>query len=335
MACGAVFTNALSGATHAEPQRAVGVQFHCTWSQSDARRATIATRLADAGVRTVRIDIGWASLEPRRRRISAWHVRLADRCVNLARARGVEVLGTLLWSPAWANRGRDQATPPRRASDFAFFAKWAARHFRGRVAAWEIWNEPNDQGFWRGSPRRYVRLLRAAYPAIKAGDRNALVVFGGLAHNDDRFLARAYAAGAHGAFDVMATHPYQGDAPPETEDGGGDWWLLNHVPVIHDLMARYGDGGKPVWFTELGWSVHENRPDMPLWQRGVTPEEQASYLARALALIELRYPYVQKTFWYKDAARPGEDELQAGYGLLREDLAPRPAYWALKALLLG
>ena len=54
-----------------------------------------------------------------------------------------------------------------------------------------------------------------------------------------------------------------------------------------------------------------------------------------MALIESRYPYVQKVFWYKDAARPGEGELQAGYGLVNADLSPRPAYWTLKTLLLG
>jgi hypothetical protein len=44
---------------------------------------------------------------------------------------------------------------------------------------------------------------------------------------------------------------------------------------------------------------------------------------------------VEKVFWYKDAARPGEDELQSGYGLLGSDLSVRPAFWALKTLLLG
>ncbi len=248
----------------------------------------------------------------------------------------MDVLATLLWTPDWANRGRGEATPPSRAAAFRWIARRTARHFRGRVLAWEIWNEPNDKHFWRGSARRYTRLLRAAYPAIKAGDPNATVVFGGLVHNDDRFLARAYAAGARGAFDVMATHPYQGvgDAAPETADSGNDWWLLTHVPAVHELMARHGDGGKPIWFTEFGWSTHPNRPGLEPWQRGVTPEEQAAYLSRAVALVQLRYPYVERAFWYKDAARSGEGEIYAGYGLLKADLSPRPAYAALKALLL-
>jgi hypothetical protein len=135
----------------------------------------------------------------------------------------------------------------------------------------------------------------------------------------------------------MATHPYQGvgDAPPETVDEGNDWWLLTHAPSVHAMMARHGDGAKPIWFTELGWSVHENRPALPLWQRGVTPAEQAAYLTRAFGLVGSRYPYVEKAFWYKDAARPEDNDVQSGYGLLKADLAPRPAYSALKALLLG
>ena len=76
-------------------------------------------------------------------------------------------------------------------------------------------------------------------------------------------------------------------------------------------------------------------PGLALWQRGVTPAEQASYFTRAVTLMRTRYPYVEKAFWYKDAARPGEDAIQAGYGLLTTDLSPRPVYSALKALLSG
>ena len=316
----------------------IGVQFHCTWSNySDARRRAVVTKLAAAGVKTVRIDIGWRSLEPTRpRRVSAWHVRLADRCVDLARAAGMEVLVTLLWTPAWATGG-DSATPPSRAADFARFARWTARHFRGRVSAYEVWNEPDDARFWKGGVAQYVRLLRAAYPAIKAGDSNAQVVFAGTVHNNTRWISAAYRAGAKGAFDVMATHPYQGvgDEPPEVVGDAGSWWLLTHVAAVHELMVRHGDGRKPIWFTEFGWSVHDNEAETAPWKRGVTAETQAAYLVRAIALMRARFPYVARAFWYKDAAAAGEDAHQAGYGLLRADLSPRPAYTALKTVLTG
>jgi polysaccharide biosynthesis protein PslG len=317
------------------PGPAKGVHFHCNrGAESDAYRAEIAAKLGAAGVKTVRIDLGWESLQPSRRRFSPWHVQLADRCVNLARAGGMDVLITILWTPSWANGNRGRNVPPARNRDFAWFARWAARHFRGRVSAWEIWNEPGNKEFWRGSQRRYVSLLRAAYPAIKAGDPQAKVVFGGVSHNDDRYVAAAYRLGAKGAFDVMATHPYQGlgDSPPELPDTGKDWWLMTHVDAVHRVMARNGDGAKPIWFTEYGWSVHDNRPGEPNWSRGVTAAEQASYLVRTFAMLKARYPYVQKTYWYKDASRRGEDPHLSGFGLLRTDLSPRPAYFALASV---
>ena len=334
------------GSTTAQPQihaaqarLGVGVQFHCTWSHySDAERRAVVGKLAAAGVKHVRIDVGWRALVPARpRRVSEWHVRLADRCVDLARARGMSVLVTLLWTPAWANGGGEEATPPGSVADFAWFARWTARHFRGRVAAYEIWNEPDGARFWRGDAAQYVRLLRAAYPAIKAGDATAKAVFAGVQHNNVHWISAAYDAGAKGAFDVMATHPYQGvgDQPPEAVGDGSSWWLLTDVAAVRSLMVRRGDGRKPIWFTEFGWSVHDNEPGTPSYKRGVTAETQAAYLVRAIALIRARFPYVKRAFWYKDAAVAREDPHEAGYGLLRADLSARPAYTALKSVLAG
>ena len=110
---------------------------------------------------------------------------------------------------------------------------------------------------------------------------------------------------------------------------------MTHVKAVHELMARHGDGAKPIWFTEFGWSVHDNTSTMAAWQRGVTADVQAQYIVRAVTLVRARYPYVQRMFWYKERAFRGDDFHQAGYGLLKNDLSPRPSYWALKSLLLG
>jgi len=90
----------------------VGVQFHCTWSQyTDATRRAVMAKMAAAGVRSVRVDFAWESIQPRPGRMSPWHVRLADRCVDIARANGMSVLGTLSATPGWANGGRGATTP--------------------------------------------------------------------------------------------------------------------------------------------------------------------------------------------------------------------------------
>lgn len=204
------------------------------------------------------------------------------------------------------------------------------------MSAWEVWNEPNDADFWAGAdPVAYTDLLRAAYPTIKEADPEATVVFGGTSYNDAAWIERAYEAGAAGSFDAMATHPYQAiaDLEPEAPDDGTPW-RLSHLSAVRNVMVRYGDGDKPIWATEFGWSSHGGAgPRLANWERGVTLEQQADYLVRTLKLVSRRHPYVTHMFWYRERDVEVGDPQQDHYGLLTVDLSPKPALKRLRALL--
>ncbi len=307
--------------------------FHCAWLEyTDAQRAAVFDSLKAAGTEWVRIDVGWSSLQENARgQFSQWYVNNVDTCVSMASARGIKVLGMLFRTPGWANGGQGVYVPPTDVNDYAWIASWVASRYRGKVQAWEIWNEPDPaQSFWQGTVGQYVQLLKAAYPAIKAGDSNALVVFGGPSSNDDGFIAAAYAAGAKGSFDVMATHPYQGmaDEPPEHPDDGNRWWFT-HLPAVRNVMLANGDGAKPIWFTEYGWSSHANYPGIPNWKRGVTEAQQADYLKRAIDYTRANYPYVTNMIWYTERNRSTGEIQYDNYGLLTSSLSPKPVYTAL------
>ncbi len=321
------------------PGLAVGSQFHCNWAfYTDPERTAVLDKLAAAGATWVRIDTSWSGIENTGKGArNTWYIAMVDFCVNEARARGLNVLVTLWLTPSWANGGRGERVPPTNPQDYADFARWATTYWRGRVAAWEVWNEPDPtQSFWQGTIDEYVELLRAAYPAFKAGDPQAQVVLGGPSSNDDGWIRQVYARGAKDSFDVLATHPYQGiaDAPPERPDDGHRWWFT-HLPVVRQVMLDYGDAAKPIWFTEFGWSAHANQPGIPDWLRGVTPEQQGDYFIRALEYTRKNYPYVRVAIWYKERARPGDELHQDGFGILNSDLSERPAYWRLKTYLTG
>ena len=100
-------------------------------------------------------------------------------------------------------------------------------------------------------------------------------------------------------------------------------------------MVRNGDADKPIWFTEFGWSSHENWNGAPNWQLGVTPDQQGQYLVRAIQYTKAHYPYVSNMFWYGERNQTGADPQNANYGLLTNDLSEKPAYWALKNYLAG
>ena len=176
-------------------------------------------------------------------------------------------------------------------------------------------------------------------PAFHAGDPSTTVVFGGPAYNDTDWIRRAYAAGAHGSFDAMATHPYLGiaDEAPETPDDG-TMWTLTHVAAVHRLMAANGDGDKPIWFTEFGWSSHTNagldlNDGADNWLHGVSAQQQADYLIRAIQLVQKDFPYVTHMFWYCERNVATDNVQNANYGLLTHDLQPKPAYTALQSFL--
>lgn len=314
----------------------LGVQFHGTWSDyTPAQRAKVLDQFAKAGVTTVRIDVGWASLQPAGPdSYDAWQVALVDDVMAQLRARGMTALVTLWTTPGWANGGQGTTTLPNNPADYARAAAFSAARWGTTVRSWEVWNEPNSADFMTGAdPAAYVRLLRAAYPAFKAGDGTATVVFGGVSYNDDAWISAAYAAGAAGSFDIMATHPYMGiaDASPQLADDGSQY-TLRHLSVVRDLMVRNGDGAKPMWLTEFGWSTHANSGREANWDRGVSKNDQARYLTDTATLLRTSYPYVKKAFWYSDRDDTSGRVQQDNYGLLHRDLSAKPALKALAAL---
>jgi hypothetical protein len=206
-----------------------------------------------------------------------------------------------------------------------------ANRYRGQVQAWEIWNEENTSRFWStgSDATRYTGLLRAAYPAVKAADSAATVVFGGTFGNDTSYIATAYQAGAKGYFDAMAVHPYSGNQAPDMPGG----WFGGYRSV-RDLMLSQGDD-KPIWFTEFGWSTTSAANGVGYGAAGQAV--QADYLTRAYRMVE-QDPYVQVAIWYNfrnNFWNNDRDGWEYQLGLLYTTFAPKPAYAAFKNYVPG
>lgn len=326
-----------SAAAAGSPVPAVGVNAHLLWSDwTDAQRNAALDKFAQAGITWIRLDIGWASVEYRGRGIyEDWFLTRIDTVLDAARARGINVMAILWSTPPWAGGGPTNAVPA--TADYASIAKFMAGRFRGKVAAWEVWNEPNLSSFWASkSASQYAALVRAAYPAFKAGDPGAAVVIGGVSEADDPWLAQMYAAGVAGSYDVLAPHPYQGpsDQGPELPDDG-TIYRLTHLSRVRDLMVSRGDGAKQLWIGEIGWSTHANAAGTPNWALGVSAATQAAYTTRTLDVLRSQLPYVSKVFFYTDRDTGDSDPHQNGFGLLNYDLSEKPAFAALRSYMTG
>jgi hypothetical protein len=215
-----------------------------------------------SGSKYARFFMRWSEAEPTRGTIDDTALWTYQQQFSRLDAAGVKPVLVLVDAPSWANGSSDRFVPPRNAADFGAFARAVAGRLRGKVAAYEIWNEPDATAFWHGGPpdvAKYTALLKASYPAIKAADPAALVVTGPTTGNNYDWVDGLYNNGAKGSFDAVGVHTDTAclDRGPDFfyRDGGriGQFAFLGYKSV-HDVMAAHGDGGTPIWMTELGWS---------------------------------------------------------------------------------
>jgi len=116
-----------------------------------------------------------------------------DYAIREAERHGMKVLLMLISAPPWANGGRTPEYAPDRPRDFADFARAAARRYPS-VRHWMVWGEPSRSNNFKPfvkqplgtkitaaqkrAPRRYARLLDAAYGQLKAQRRSNIVIGG-------------------------------------------------------------------------------------------------------------------------------------------------------------
>ncbi|MBP1816477.1 VCBS domain-containing protein [Mycobacterium sp. OAE908] len=281
------------------------------------------------GVDTIRVLIPWTGVEASN---DVWTWSAVDRMVNSANARGMSVIGILNSPPDWAMVPGSPTLggPPADPAEYAEFASMVATRYAGKVAAYEVWNEPNYYRFWEPTPdpAAYTVILKAAYTAIKAADPNAVVVAGGIAAAPDsgtqamdsvRFVTGMYEAGAAGYFDALSFHPYSMTLFSQGGSVSGSPLLLANQ--IHDVMVAYGDGSKKIWATEYGQS-----------SQLVTEAGQAAYIDDFLSTWRnLDYAGPAYIHTIRDLAT--FDLAQGTMGVYHQDWTEKPAVDVIESII--
>jgi GH35 family endo-1,4-beta-xylanase len=267
-----------------------------------------------------------------------------DAVVRGAEYLGLNLVVRLDQHPEWARSQPAENAPPDDLSDYGDFVYAVASRYKGQIRGYIIWNEPNLAHEWGGEEpdaEAYVEMLKVAYARIKEADPNALVVSAGLAPTNDQtalamddrlYLERMYEAGASEYFDVLGAHAYGFGHPPDDPHDSHQGLNIARVQDLREIMAAHGDGHKPLWVTELGWTT--SPPEHEEWQR-VSTEEQAEYLVETFRIARQEWPWLQLiAVWNLGCGLSPGDE-SAGYGLIDPGGEPRPAYRALTAMPKG
>jgi hypothetical protein len=282
-----------------------------------------------------------------------------DQAVGAANAFGFKVLLGVTHAPDWTRAVEQESGPPVDYAEFGRFMGQLATRYRGQVAAYELWNEPNLAREWRGDtldPARFVALVTEGAKAVRAADPDAIVISGapavtgindGVTAIDDRaFLRGMYEAGVAQWVDGIGVHPYGFANPPDesvqdtthvatSHNSHPSFFFRDTLEDYHAIMLEYGDTTHLLWATEFGWPSVEGlgQVDVTGWEyaREVSEAQQALYIVRAFQMGEER-PWVAMMFlWNLNTATIwGPGDPTSAYSLLLPDGAYRPAYIALR-----
>lgn len=273
--------------------------------------------------------------------------REVNYAVSQAGRYGMRVSLMIIGAPRWSNGNRPWRYSPRRLADFADFAVAAARRYRA-VNLWQIWGEPSRAPNWRpltrarpgrrltrqqaSAPRRYARMLDAAYAALK-GVRRGNRVIGGSTFTTGDISTRQWIENmrlpngkpprmdmyGHNPFSFRMPNPRQGPQQP----GWVDMSDLDDLTAWVDRYLRRSRRQRiPLYLSEFTIPTGVD----PEFNFGVSPDTQASWIRAALRIVR-RSPRIYTLGWIHVRDLPG---VTSG-GLLYSSGEPKPGYFAFRA----
>jgi hypothetical protein len=289
-------------------------------------------QLADAmNAKAIRVEVSWSTLEPLAAgQVDPRALAITDRLVSDAAADGIRVILLADLTPCWASSApaalrrkcvaqqpsAARSWPPRNPSDYAAYVRFLAARYGTRLAAIEIWNEPDqaNEDYFAGpdKPQRYAAILRTAYTAIKQANPQVLVLGGSIVGSNGLFLRALYAAGIKGYYDGLSVHYYH--------------LTLASLRSIHEVQLANGDN-KPLWLDEFGWSSCLPHDKIQQEQACVSRQTQAQNLSNIFRSLATS-TYVAAAIVYKLQSSPHED-----FGALSATGEEKPAFAALSKVL--
>jgi hypothetical protein len=335
-------------------------------SNNPAVRQAALNQARALGAAAIRSNVLWASMASDARSTTApaeptYDFGRYDRLVDEAAAYGIKVQLSLAGpAPAWASGNHKVSNVKPNAARFGQFAGAVATHFRGRVRAISVWNEPNWHSLLvpekvcrkvgkkkkcaKTSAKRYRALYQAAYSAIKAADPAVKIWIGETSPYDKGGRRKRSTApllwqrqmvcvdkvvrGCKGTLkaDAYAHHPYAFDRPPSKAFPGKDNVTLGSLGKLRKQLKKLKKKikiprGTPLYLTEFAY--------FSTGPRALSQKKRAKF-TRAAYERALKQPKVRQLVHYQIVDPPASD-LTVGWrsGLITEYGVAHSAYRAL------
>jgi hypothetical protein len=323
----------LLAGTVSRPLPEAGTERECQPSRVvlgvNAKGAADVELVDRAGLRWVRFTIPWRQVNPER---GVWRWEAVDALVAAHHGAEHRMLAILSTAPEWAGSNANGTRPPEDVALWQEFVGRTAQRYRGKIDAYEIWNEPDhrEEGVgvgWAGplfGHPAYADYLRDAALAIREHAPGTLVVAPAAGSDPRKETVRLFRSleehalpegNASRFVDVVSVH-----ANARNDEGSDVVWrrLRQH---LRTLAGRNPSNlGKPVWITELGW------PSDAVGEEGQRRNTEDLLTRLAAGWEDAGHPLPcgggrgeLVAFLYKEQDGGGESR-----GLYREDGTPKP-----------
>ncbi len=243
----------------------------------------------------------WSVIEPLQNAF-AWG-KLDNAVANAEKNGMKDILYVLAGTPSWASDdpasgGAAGVLPgaagmPRNLADWDDFVTQVATRYKGRISAYQVWNEANLTTFSTGSPAEMAELTKRAYDIIKSIDPSATVVAPSTGTRLGGPFKKFYPAYLQELkkrdwpVDVWAVHTY-----PHSLGTPADRAALARTYL--DMLKQYGAPSRPIWDTENNFGLAGPGPQNP--DQDITDGRAASWTAQTY-LDALRLG-ISRVYWY-------------------------------------
>lgn len=228
-------------------------------------------RIAQVGAGTVRVEIGWPSVQSSKGAAFDW--RETDKRFRQAATFGLAPQPVIFGAPGFVTGDDEHVRGPvktvserRRWKRFAAAAMarygpngefWVNSALDQSLAPrnWIVWNEQNARAFWhpKASPAGYATLLEITREAFDSVDPSTKMTIGGMygypihpkAMGAKKFLNKLYKRkGTKKLIDGVSVHPYAGKLRG----------VKKQVKMLRRVMNKRGDRRASLYIGETGWA---------------------------------------------------------------------------------
>ena len=210
-----------------------------------------------------------------------------DNFVNSAKENNKKVIAVMAYGTPWTG-DKHRYISKENIHHFLNFLEVTVNRYKGKVDAWQIWNEPNFV-FWKGSNNDFFELSKQSAQRIRETDSDAFIIGGGILRAPRNFIKGMYNSGAFENIDAVSFHPYSLNP----------YWAMKIYDDFLKIMDEINYKGE-IWITEIGF------PTGGWYPTRVSMEKFPSYVIKTI--VESIARGARTLMWYQFADNYSEGD---------------------------